>query len=255
MAQVGKSSPRRGLPWNGRGVVAIVLALGMAVGLVAVALAAFSPRGVEVRRADGRSQTTSSAQTLVESGVGTDDGQSHPPQSATATAAPSSIFVHVDGAVAVPGVYELTASARANDAVVAAGGLSAEADTSAINLAAPLVDGDKLHIPRVGEDASAGAAPGSSQGGTTAQGGSALSERTGSGAAGAADSGSAETLVNINSASVEELDSLPGVGPSTAAAIVEDRDANGPFTSPEDLMRVSGIGEKKFEKLKGRIRV
>lgn len=60
-------------------------------------------------------------------------------------------------------------------------------------------------------------------------------------------------LVNINTASAEELDALPGVGPSTAAAIVEEREANGPFSSADDLMRVSGIGEKKFAKLKDHV--
>ena len=59
--------------------------------------------------------------------------------------------------------------------------------------------------------------------------------------------------MNINSAGTDELDALPGVGPSTARAIVEDREANGPFAMPEDLMRVSGIGEKKFAKLKSSI--
>ena len=63
----------------------------------------------------------------------------------------------------------------------------------------------------------------------------------------------APQLVNINSAGADELDALPGVGPSTARAIVEDREANGPFAMPEDLMRVSGIGEKKFAKLKSSI--
>ena len=62
-------------------------------------------------------------------------------------------------------------------------------------------------------------------------------------------------VININTATAEELDSLPGIGPSTAAAIVEDRERNGPFASPEDLMRVSGIGEGKFSKLKDQIRV
>ena len=60
-------------------------------------------------------------------------------------------------------------------------------------------------------------------------------------------------LVNLNNASVEQLDELPGVGEATARAIIEDREANGPFTTPEDLMRVSGIGEKKFAKLEGMI--
>lgn len=147
-----------------------------------------------------------------------------------------SIFVHIDGAVVAPGVYGLTgAHPRVNDAVIAAGGLAEDADTSALNLAAVLSDGEKIHVPRQGEvvagQASSGAASGSD--------------------VGASSSGA----ININTATAEELDSLPGIGPSTAAAIVEDRERNGPFASPEDLMRVSGIGEGKFSKLKDQIRV
>lgn len=154
-----------------------------------------------------------------------------PPESVAA-----SVFVHIDGAVAAPGVYELTgAHPRVNDAVMAAGGLAGDADTSALNLAAVLSDGEKIYVPRQGEvvagQASSGAASGSD--------------------VGASSSG----VININTATAEELDSLPGIGPSTAAAIVEDRERNGPFASPEDLMRVSGIGEGKFSKLKDQIRV
>lgn len=155
-----------------------------------------------------------------------------PPESVAA-----SVFVHIDGAVVAPGVYELTgAHLRVNDAVMAAGGLAGDADTSALNLAAVLSDGEKIHVPRQGEAVAAGQAS--------------------SGAASGPDAGaSSPGVININTATAEELDSLPGIGPSTAAAIVEDRERNGPFASPEDLMRVSGIGEGKFSKLKDQIRV
>lgn len=155
-----------------------------------------------------------------------------------------SCVVHVDGAVASPGVYALTlADPRVNDAVAAAGGLVPEADTASVNLAAAVQDGDKVYVPREGEN-SAGAGAVSSGGSSGSEGGTAVT-----GASGSASS----SLVNINKASAEELDALPGVGPSTAQAIVDDRTQNGPFASIEDLMRVSGIGEKKFERLKGRI--
>ena len=145
------------------------------------------------------------------------------------------VVVHVDGAVVNPGVYELRSEIpRVGDAVDAAGGLAEGADTTSMNLAAPLGDGQKVHVPLQGEVAPVEAG-----------------DVAGSASAGSSDVGS--SLVNINSATVEELDSLPGVGPSTAAAIVEDRDANGPFSSPEDLMRVSGIGEKKFAKLRDHV--
>lgn len=148
---------------------------------------------------------------------------------------PAVLLVHVDGAVEAPGVYELEEGSRVNDAVLAAGGLLDEADTTALNLAAPLADGQKVHVPVPGE-ASVAAGEGQSAAG---QGGSG--------------SDLERAPVNINTADVATLDELPGVGEATALAIVEDREANGPFTSPEDLMRVSGIGEKKFAKLEAMI--
>lgn len=138
---------------------------------------------------------------------------------------PDVIVVHIDGAVVAPGVYELPEESRVQDGVAAAGGLTEEADTSTINLAAKLQDGQKVQIPKAGESS-----------GET--GASSSSESAG------------QSLVNINTATAEELDSLPGVGSATAESIIQDRDSLGPFSSTEDLMRVSGIGEKKFAKLK-----
>lgn len=155
-----------------------------------------------------------------------------------AAASEATTVVHVDGAVACPGVYDLAGDEpRVRDAVAAAGGLTAEADTSGLNLAARIADGSKVHVPARGEAAAtvAEAQPSASEGGP------------------ASAAGSSDGLVNINTATAEELDSLPGVGPSTAQAIIEERERNGPFSSTEDLMRVSGIGEKKYAKLEGSI--
>lgn len=148
------------------------------------------------------------------------------------------LIVDVDGAVRVPGVYELAGGARVADAIAAAGGLADDADTALLNQAATVGDGEKVYVPREGE-ASSGAALSSTGTGAAAGGG-------GSGQA-------AGGLVNINTATLEELDALPGIGPATAQAIIDDRDKNGPFTAPDDLMRVSGIGEKKFEKISSQI--
>ena len=139
----------------------------------------------------------------------------------------AAVVVHVDGAVAAPGVYVLPEGSRANDAVAAAGGIVEGADTSGVNLAAPVSDGEKIHVPLEGEAAAMTSAP--------------------------SGEGAADGPVNINLAGIDELDELPGVGEATARAIVEDREKNGPFSTPEDLMRVSGIGEKKFERLAGLI--
>lgn len=157
----------------------------------------------------------------AEGGMDADAGGASP----GAADAPGVIVVDVDGAVARPGVVELPEGSRVADAVDAAGGLAADADTQALNQAALLSDGEKVYVPRVGD-----AAPAASSGG-------------GAGAAGGT------AVVNINTATLDELDELPGVGPATAQAIIDEREENGPFTAPEDLMRVSGIGEKKFEKL------
>ena len=137
------------------------------------------------------------------------------------------LVIDVDGAVVAPGVVEVPAGSRVADAIEAAGGLAEDADVSGINRAAPLVDGEKVYVPRVGEAAPASAGASSSS------------------------DGDEESIspVNINTASLSELDELPGIGPATAQAIIDDREENGPFASIEDIMRVSGIGEKKFENL------
>lgn len=151
---------------------------------------------------------------------------------ASAPPAVPETVVHVDGAVRSPGVYPLSLdSPRVNDAVAAAGGLADDADTAAVNLAAPVADGAKVHVPTVSE----GVAPVAS-----------VATRTPVGTGEAA-------LVNINTAGPDELQTLPGVGAATAAAIIEEREGGGPFSAIEDLMRVSGIGERKFEKIRDRI--
>ena len=143
------------------------------------------------------------------------------------------VIAHIDGAVATPGVYRLEGEdVRVQDLVEAAGGLAEDADTSTINLAAPLPDGSKVHIPAQGEE---------------------VAEAPSSGVTQTSGADATAALVNINTASAEELQALPGVGPATAAAIVEERERNGPFASPEDIMRVSGIGEKKYQKMQAMI--
>lgn len=148
---------------------------------------------------------------------------------------PSRVVVDVDGAVVQPGVYTLEgADLRQRDAVDAAGGLTEDADTSTINLAAPMEDGQKLYIPHEGEVA------------PSAEASSGVSTTTTSTSA-------TSGLININTATAAELDALPGVGEATAQAIVDERESGGAFSSPEDIMRVSGIGEKKYAKMKDHI--
>lgn len=136
------------------------------------------------------------------------------------------IAVHVSGAVAAPGVYELEEGARVADAVEIAGGFLEGAAENALNLARVLNDGEQVVVPTAEEHAAQQSAAEAS-GGAAGVGGK----------------------VNINTASAEQLDTLPGVGESTAQKIIADREANGPFSSPEDLKRVSGIGDKKYAEL------
>lgn len=136
------------------------------------------------------------------------------------------IAVHVSGAVAAPGVYELEEGARVADSVEHAGGFLEGAAENALNLARVLNDGEQVVVPTAEEHAAQQSAAEAS-GGAAGVGGK----------------------VNINTASVEQLDTLPGVGESTAQKIIADREANGPFSSPEDLKRVSGIGDKKYAEL------
>ena len=144
------------------------------------------------------------------------------------------LVVHVAGAVQLPGVYRLVAGSRVIDAIQAAGGVAADANTDAINLAALLVDGERVYMPRIGE-----VAPVIASSGSDGSGGSA------------APSGP----VNVNTATADDLDSLPGVGPSTAAAILSYRDQHGPFASVDDLGEVRGIGPAKLDALRGLVTV
>lgn len=148
------------------------------------------------------------------------------------------VVVHVAGAVQTPGVYELDSGSRVNDAVTAAGGLRDDADTSAINLAAPASDGSQIYIPVQGE------APPNSTSAAEAVHGSA---ETGHGTDRGAD---AAGLVNINTASAEELQTLPKVGPVLAASIISWREQYGGFSSVDELDQVSGIGPATLEALR-----
>lgn len=151
------------------------------------------------------------------------------------------IAVYVCGAVNNPGVYELNEGSRICDALDFAGGFSEDADETYVNLAAKLSDGTKLQIPTKEDTASMnGAVPiesyeGDSVSASTGQGGS--------------------TLININTATKEELKSLPGIGDGIAEKIIRYREEKGAFKSTQDIMKVSGIKDKLFSKIKEYITV
>lgn len=148
------------------------------------------------------------------------------------TAAETSTFVvHVAGAVAEPGVYDVRGPARVVDAIEAAGGATAEAQLDALNLAAALVDGERIYVPVIGEIV----APVDD---------------------GAADGVDAVTRpIDLNTATPAELEELPGIGPATAAAIFEYREEHGPFASVDDLTEVRGIGPAKLDAIRDLVRV
>ena len=171
------------------------------------------------------------------------DGGGEEGSASTTAAAATEVVVHVAGAVVSPGVQRLPPGSRVIDALDAAGGALPGADLPRINLAAPLVDGQQVYVPKPGEQPPMAAGAGV-PGGAGAAGGVAGPGGSVSGA-----------LVQLNTATAEQLETLPGVGPATAAAIIAHRDQNGPFTSVDQLLDVRGIGEAKLEQLRDLVSV
>ena len=157
---------------------------------------------------------------------------------AAAPAAPAStspapvqvVVAQAAGAVTQPGLYRLPPGSRVDDLVRAAGGLAPDADADRVNLAALVTDGERIYIPRVGEalpaDATSGGAPSSTP-----------------------------QPIDLNTASLAQLDTLPGVGPATAQAIIDYRAEHGRFSSVDDLLNVRGIGPAKLDELRSLVRV
>ena len=188
---------------------------------------------------------------------------------------PELIYVFVCGAVAQEGVYELPAGSRVYQAVEAAGGYAADADTSYINQADPVTDAQKLEIPTAEEakklreeaalaaenrqaetDAESGSGPDGAAAGYANNGAGQVNNGAGqmNNSAGQADDAAAR-LININTADEATLQTLPGIGAAKAASIVRYREANGGFSSIEEIKKVSGIGDITYENIKGCITV
>lgn len=154
---------------------------------------------------------------------------------AASTPAQATIVVYITGAVRAPDVYTLPAEARVKDLVMAAGGLAADADSEQINLAARLKDAEHVHVPRLGEATSA------------------VVQDAPRGTNVATEVEEADSTINVNTASVAELDTLPGIGLAFAQRIVDYRMENGPFASINDLSNVQGIGPTLLEKIAPKI--
>ncbi|MCR2052738.1 helix-hairpin-helix domain-containing protein [Actinomyces bowdenii] len=246
------------------GVALIALALLLALRAVALApsapapsplptpaptdAAAASPAQTAPPGAAGAPQPAGPAAT---SGAGAPGGGTAPADPLS-TAAPGQdrVVVHVAGAVQSPGVVLLRHGARVVDAIEAAGGATAEADTDQLNLARVLADGEQVRVPRLGETLppqDPGQDP-AHAGGPAAPG--APGPQTPGDAAGTDPQAAPGSRININTATASQLEGLPGIGPALAQRIVEHRQTHGPFASVEDLTDVPGIGQAKLEALK-----
>jgi competence protein ComEA len=139
----------------------------------------------------------------------------------------------VAGAVVSPGLYRLTGDARVADALDAAGGPAGDADLDAVNLAAKVVDGERVYVARKGEVPPPVAGAGGVSAGT----------------------GVPPGPIDLNTATAEQLDALPGIGPSTAEAILSYRKEKGRFRSVDELLEVRGIGEAKLASLRSKVQV
>ncbi|MEO7296118.1 MAG: ComEA family DNA-binding protein [Candidatus Limnocylindria bacterium] len=229
--RVAAAAPTGGR-WDARStrVAAIAILIGGILGVLGVVFVASSAAPAELV-IDGVDVTGLAAGTAGP-GAGPVGG------GVLATTSPSETVVDVEGAVVTPGLHRLPTGSRVGDAIAAAGGFSMRVDAAAaaatLNLAAPVADGDKVHVPLIGE--SVAIPPGS-----TAPGGQP-------------PPGSGSSLIDLNAADGALLETLPGIGPVTAAAIIAARET-APFTSVDELRSRGVVGPSTFEKIKDLVTV
>ncbi len=243
-------------------VVAVAL-LAVTIGLVNAHKAASTPIVIQTPTGVVDAAATLPPVTAPKEAVLPDAPEAAPPAPITHQAAPALIYVHVAGAVKHPSLYQLAPNSRVWHAIKAAGGPTDHADENAVNLAAKVHDGEKIYVPTQAKPVQVAAVPKETAPmvvpaawpvPTKAAHGSASAKS--SHAAGATGAGKPSKLVspsqgrsNINTASVEQLQELPGIGPAMAATHCGYRQQAGSFQKAEDLMNVGGIGPKKYARI------
>ena len=222
------------------GIAVLVVLVAVIAGRTLIDTATASDFQIVSQRSDIEQASDASASPST-SAADAAHGASGSSASGAGDASPSaaaSIFVHVTGCVARPGLVELAEGSRVADAVQAAGGFSEDAQADSVNLARVVQDGEQVAVLSAAQVEAGGQAAQ-----PEAQAAAGAAAGTGAAAGSAAQAGS---KVNVNTATAEQLQELPGIGPSTAQKIVAERSSNGPFAAVADLTRVSGIGEKKL---------
>lgn len=219
---------------------AVVLVLSIIVSIAFLWLAPQSGHSIAPTETGPEEHAAGGSPSLEEDVWLTDAGGENETES-DADQGTGTVFIHVVGEVASPGVVELAVGARVEAAIAAAGGPTGSAALAGINLARVVLDGEQIIVPDHDEAARA-----------EAQAHSPSEDGTVTGTDG---TGSSSGTVNINTASAQELILLPGIGPALAERIIEYRTVNGPFQQETDLLQVSGIGVKKYEALAGSIRI
>lgn len=214
--------------------------------LIVAAVLLHSFKGQFGRDTKGVSSVVPAMEETIDVSKPTKEASSAPQQVTSTASLPSKWVVYVTGAVKKPGVYEVPCDSRVYAALNAAGGFSDKAEPEAVNLAAMLQDGVQIHFPKKGENAAAPSVPRTSSTPSQTQSQtSAIVNQT----------PVVGNLVNINTAAQSELETLTGIGPKTAQAIIAYREANNGFARVEDLLLVKGIGAKKYDAIKGMITV
>jgi competence protein ComEA len=206
----------------------IAAALALAVVFAAAHFLGRSGSGGSSYSADGSSGDAPALSTPA----GTSEDDASGAESGTGVpvaAAPTEVVVDVAGAVRRPGVYRLSQGSRITDAIARAGGMTAHAQAASVDLAAPLADGEQVLVPSAAAGAVAAGSP----------------------PARPSVAPTASAPVDLNTATAEQLDALPGIGPTTAQKIIDYRQQHGPYTSIDDLDAISGIGPAKIDSLRG----